>query len=307
MRSNLSLLVISRLSLAAAIEFSCSVPNLIHLEIFVDKAKVKSSDFITSSDPQAWVTVESQTKRTSKSSNTNRPAWEETLRFECISSSSPIHVEIFDYDGALEGSDDVLFYADWENWSSALKNDKTKLYNKNKDDAAYWIVMSVDFITSSAPGVPTLMPTTKSDIRAAPTLMPASSLHHSPTQDPSRAPSSYKSFGNSNVSSSESNSTYAKSHNNISSAEQHAVTAEVAALMILSFLILGAFACCMFRLRSGHESTTSRIIKEPDQSPSEISMAPIRVHSVSINPLPVASISSGELTLESLHVKEERQ
>lgn len=84
----------------------------------MDKARVKGSDWITSSDPQAWVTIESQTKRTSKVSNTDRPYWEETLRFECVSPKSPIHVTVFDYDGAFEGNDDELLYADWKNWNS---------------------------------------------------------------------------------------------------------------------------------------------------------------------------------------------
>lgn len=91
----------------------CGLP-----QVFVDKAKVRDSDFITWSDPQAWVTIESQTKRTAKDSNTNRPYWEETLRFECVSPNSPIRVTVYDYDGAFEGNDDELLTADWENWNS---------------------------------------------------------------------------------------------------------------------------------------------------------------------------------------------
>jgi len=275
-------------SFTAAIKYTCTVPNFFDLEVFVEKAVVKGSDVFSDSDPEAVVTVGFESKRTTKKSNTNNPTWEETLRFECVSPDSPIHIEILDYDEIFEGDDDLLLYADWAEWSTATRywSDGSrallKFNNKNRDDASYWVKMSVDYVTSPSFAPSTQEPPTQAPTQEASSQEPSRAPSGMPSQEPSNAPSN--SLKETNSSSAASSSQKDSLDNSSSSSEIKA--ADIAGYIILSLLLLAIFTLCMMRICI--LTSTNKGWK------AEMSMVPNRVHSVAENPLPAASFSSAQ-------------
>ena len=69
--------------------------------------------------------------------------WEETFEFSCVSSEAVIQARVLDSDTV--GDSDTLVEVEWSTWSFGPPPVKEKIYNKNKADSDYWIIISASF------------------------------------------------------------------------------------------------------------------------------------------------------------------
>jgi hypothetical protein len=165
---------------------ACETEGLVNVKVNVHSAHVKSKDWISESDPYAWVKLGLQTKHTMANSNTNNPEWNEILEFPCTDVSTQMIVGVSDYD--TFGGDDLLMWAEWTDWATAQNGQITKLFNQNREDAKYWVYVSAnrtDEEIEPPPGSDSEAPTPAPQQSSAPSAAPTSN----PTtlQQPSRA------------------------------------------------------------------------------------------------------------------------